>query len=300
MEVIQNGKSGLDTGIAAKQLNLLFDIRAIFKRRGQQVVSCEDESNLLFRITPHEFNTKHFKALGHSSFRRIVSAIANSENQILSLTDICCLCPDLTHQKMDKRLQEAQELGMIIEEDQKYRPSKPVSFGPTLEWFVAATCVKDLDSIAYWGVKVQGLEGDYDVVVIRENQVGYIECKSGKAGNIDETHIVNFLQRERLLAPRFSVYLVDGISKDKVGNLVEYALKQNEEYLFEIPFVMESEISLQSEEYKNFIRLVPINSFFVSVNRPIDKVLLEIYEFMTLVCDRMLVEENRAGKAKFR
>ena len=137
-------------------------------------------------------------------------------------------------------------------------------------------------------------------MLIRENQIGYIECKSGKLSNIRKIHIKNFLERERILAPQFSIYLVDGISRESLNAIVGYALEQKLEYEFEIPGVMNTQVSLDAEEYKNFVRLIPINSFFVSIHGSIASTLREIYEFLTLVCDRALSTENMAAKHKFR
>jgi hypothetical protein len=160
--------------------------------------------------------------------------------------------------------------------------------------------VNELSSIAYWGVKVKQTTGDYDVVVIRDNQVGYIECKSGKLSNITENDIANFLERERALAPQFSVYLVDGISRERLPYLVGFALQQRLYYKFGIPGIMNTEVSLEAEDYKNFIRLVPINSFFVATTRrSVAATLKEVFEFLTLVYDRSLPIENIAMKDQF-
>jgi hypothetical protein len=144
------------------------------------------------------------------------------------------------------------------------------------------------------------MPGDYDVVIVRGNQIGYIECKSGKFSNITQTDIANFLYRERVLAPQFSVYLVDGISRENLSVLERFALEQKINYRVGIPGVMNTELSLEAEEYKNFFRLIPINSFFVTTKEPVASTLREVYEFLTLVYDRSLPTENLAMKDKFR
>ena len=289
----------LDTRVAAAQLRLLFDIEAIFKRRGRKVASYENHDELLFDPTPIDAYGKYYPVFHSSSFRRILCLIANSENG-LTFEPIQSGCSDLNHSQITDILNRAVELGLLHFQDPKYVPSNSVGFGPTFEWYVAAVCVEELSSIAYWGVKVENLTGDYDVVLIRENQIGYIECKSGRLRNITKSHIENFLERERVLAPQFSVYLVNGISRDRLNKIVGYALEQKLEYEFEIPGVMDTQVTLEAEEYKNFVMLIPINSFFVSVHGSIASSLREIYEFLTLVCDRSLPTENMAAKDKFR
>jgi len=289
----------LDTRVAATQLSLLFDIEAIFRRRGRKVASYENLDELLFDPTPIDAFEKYYPVFHSSSFRRITSLVANSEDG-LTIEAIQEGSSDLNSSQLIDILNRAVELKLLLFQDGKYVPSNPVGFGSSFEWYVASVCVEELSSIAYWGVKVKNLTGDYDVVLIRENQIGYIECKSGKLSNITKGHIENFLERERVLAPQFSIYLIDGVSRDRLNNVVDYALQQKLEYEFEIPGVMDTQVTLEAEVYKNFVRLIPINSFFVSVHGSIASTLREIYEFLTLVCDRSLPTENMAAKKKFR
>lgn len=289
----------LDTRVATNQLRLLFDIEAIFKRRGRRVASSENLGELLFDPIPIDSFGKYYPAFHSSTFRRVLSLVGNSENGC-AIEKLYSEYSDLKENQIKDILEKAVELELLRFEEPKYIPTNPVGFGPTFEWYVAAVCRKELSSIAYWGVKVENLTGNYDVVLIRENQIGYIECKSGKFRNINRNHIKNFLKRERILAPQFSVYLVDGISRKSINTIVDFALEQKLEYKFEIPGVMDIEVSLEAEEYKNFVRLTPINSFFVAVQNPIASTLREIYEFLTLVCDRTLPTENMAAKSKFR
>jgi hypothetical protein len=289
----------LDTRIAAEQLRLLFDIKAIFKRRGRKVVSFESIDELLFDLTPIDAFDKYYPVFNSSSFRRIISLIANSDRG-LHLDAIHSQCADLNKSKIENILEKAVDLKLLTFNHNSYFASKQVGFGPTFEWYVAAVCEQELSTLAYWGVKIEGLTDDYDVVLIRENQIGYIECKSGKLANINKKDIENFLERERILAPRFSIFLVDGISRDNLELLAGYALDQKLDYEFEIPGVMRTEVNLEAEEYKNFVRLIPINSFIVSVKSSIASTLREIYEFLTLVCNRTLPTENTVAKGKFR
>ena len=117
---------------------------------------------------------------------------------------------------------------------------------------------------------------------------------------LTENEVKNFLIRERILAPQFSIFLVDGISPENLKLLADYALKEASYYDFGIPGVMESNILLEIENHKNFIRLIPINSFFVSIRRSVASSLREIYEFLTTVCDRNLPMENISEKRKYR
>lgn len=291
--------NGLDTGVAAAQLRILFDIVAIFRRRGQKVASFENAADLLFDARPYNYFEKYYPPFHSSSFRRILGLIANSASG-LTLDELKSECSDLSEEKITENIEKATTLQLLTSANGKHKPTKPVGFGTTFEWYTAAVCTQELACIAYWGVKVENLTGDYDVVLIRENQIGYIECKSGKMSQISRSDIKNYLKRERILAPQFSIFLVDGISRDNLNSLVGYALEENLEYEFEMPGVMTTQVTLASEIYRNFVRLIPINSFFVTVDKPIASIVTEIFEFLTLVCDRSLPTENMAAKTKFR
>lgn len=289
----------LDTRIAEAQLRLLFHIESIFNRRGRKVATFENPNELLFDPSPIDAFDKYYSAFSSSSFRRIIGLIANNREG-LTIDKIRDNCSDLKEDKIAEVLEKAAALELINSKNQVYTSVRPVNFGPTFEWYVCAVCINDLSSIAYWGVKVENLTGDYDVILVRENQIGYIECKSGRLGNIDKNDIKYFLERERVLAPQFSIYLADGISRESLKTLIDYALEQKLEYSFEIPRVMDTTVSLETEDYKNFVRLIPINSFFVSARQSLASTLKEIYEFLTLVCDRTLLTENMAAKDRFR
>jgi hypothetical protein len=287
-----------DTNVAAAQLNLLFDMKSICRRRGREVVSYENIDDLLFDPTPIDAFDKYYEPLHSASFRQIIGMIVNKEKGINS-TNLQENCKKLNSKQIEDIINRALKLEFILEKDSKCYPCKPVNFGPTSEWYTAAVCVNELSSMACWGVKVKGLPGDYDVVLFRENQIGYIECKSGRLSNIEKSHIKNFLERERALTPQFSIYLVDGISRDSINTLVDYALEQKLEYAYEMLGVMDKDVTLEAEEYNNFVRLTPINSFFVSVRDALKSTLNEVYEFLTLGCDRPLPTENVAAKQKF-
>jgi hypothetical protein len=289
----------LNTEVVAAQLNLLFGIEPIFRRRGRRVSSCEDVGQLLFDPTPYDAFQRYYRMFHSSAFRRVVSLVANSQNAI-SHREITTKCRDLKTVKVNDILDKATTSGLLHSDGASYCPSNPVGFGPTFEWYVAAVCREELASIAYWGVKVEQLTGDYDVVLVRENQVGYIECKSGRLSNITRKDVESFLERERVLSPQFSVYLVDGISRKSLKTLVDFALEQKREYEYEMIGVMNTSVSLEAEEYMNFVRLVPINAFFLATTNSVIVALRQVYEFLTLVCDRGLPTENIAAKAKFR
>lgn len=290
--------SGFDTDLAAGQLNQLFGIKEIFKRRGLIVSRYEQPWQLLFDLPGHGFPDDYFSAMHSTSFRRAVACVANA--------DATCSAPSvaravsISDEKALAHLDRAVQLRLVAGSDGTYRRARRVGFGATLEWYVAAVCVNDLGSVAYWGVEIEDLSGDYDVIVVRDAQVGYIECKSGAFSNIKCDAVASFLERERLLAPQFSVFLADGMSQENAEKLARHALEGSQEYELEMPGMMGHSGTLGAEYYEDFVRVIPINAFFIGVERrPLRSTLRRVYQFLTTVCDRNVRMENRAAKERF-
>ena len=301
---------GLDTRIAAAQLDSMFGLKPIMKRRGLEVASFEDPSNLLFEYDPKaddqaQYN-KYYDALSERSFRRIVSFLANADGP-RSKDDINKEWPYLSADKIDKVLKNAIDLGIIYSPGaDQYATVRKTNFGYTFEWYVAAACAKELESIVYWGINVKDLPSDYDVLLVRDGQLGYIECKSGKVRNISDEDLLNFFDRERRLSSQFSVFILDGVSDEKTQEMANRILTMSRdknkglEYDFFSPMGSGGRCQLYIEEYKTFFRIMPINCFLLTVDeRSISTALVELYRFMTMVSDRNIRFENVAARKEF-
>src|SRR5258708_2156657 len=164
---------GINTGLAAAQLNQLFGIEQIFKRRGLVVSQYEQPRKLLFDLSEHEFPGDLFTEMHSTSFRRTVACVANAPDVCSALSVAKAI--GMTEEGALANLVRAVQLRLITALEETYCSARRVGFGATLEWYVAAVCVNDLGSIAYWGVEVENLPVDYDVIVVRDTQVGYIE-----------------------------------------------------------------------------------------------------------------------------
>lgn len=69
----------LNTELAAAQLRLLFDIAAIFKRRGRLVSGYEEVSQLLFDPTPYDAFERYYPLFHSSAFRRVTGLDRNTQ-----------------------------------------------------------------------------------------------------------------------------------------------------------------------------------------------------------------------------
>jgi hypothetical protein len=287
----------LDTSVAAYQLQQLFGIEPIFRRRGQTVARYEDPRKLLFNLAPDQVEAC-YRALGNRTFRRVLAAVTNSPKP-LDFEGVCENSKNFKRETVHQQLIKAANLGMVIRQEGLYRGYRNNGFGTTFEWYIAEVCKRELASIAYWGVRVKDLQGDYDVVLVRDTELGYIECKSGKFSNIDPDEIRNFLIRESLLAPGFSMLLLEQASRKNLSRLANLVLGLQKGYRISLPGWTNYSSSLRAEEYKNFVRIVPRNCFLASLQRSTRTVLMEIYHFLTLVGDRKVPMENDSSKEKF-
>jgi hypothetical protein len=95
------------------------------------------------------------------------------------------------------------------------------NIGPTLEWYVADLCERELYASARWGVQLEGLPagGDYDVLASLSFGVLYIETKSAAPASITPRELRNFMQRHGELEPAISILLID--TQDDIRDVVK-------------------------------------------------------------------------------
>ncbi len=85
------------------------------------------------------------------------------------------------------------------------------SFGPTLEWFVAAVLQREYGIPCAWNVRLDAARGggDYDVVGFQDGACIYVETKSSPPRNIDAGQVCAFFNRLETLRPHVAVFLND-------------------------------------------------------------------------------------------
>jgi hypothetical protein len=106
---------------------------------------------------------------------------------------------------------------------------RPVlSFGPTLEWFVAELLRREFGAETSWSVKFKRpkVGGDYDVLAGLDGSLLYAEVKSSPPKQIYDSEVAAFLDRVNDLAPDIAVFLMDTElrMKDKLVPMFEKAL----------------------------------------------------------------------------
>jgi hypothetical protein len=102
------------------------------------------------------------------------------------------------------------------------------SLGETLEWYLAQLMQEELGCDALWNVVLEGIPsgGDFDVLSEVENQLLYIEVKSGPPKSIEIANIHAFLARVEHLRPNFAIFFEDTTlrMKDKIVKIFEEEL----------------------------------------------------------------------------
>jgi hypothetical protein len=89
--------------------------------------------------------------------------------------------------------------------------SEAPSFGPTLEWFVAAALEREYGIACAWNVRLDAARGggDYDVIGFQESACVYVETKSSPPRNIECRQVRAFFDRLDTLRPQLAIFLND-------------------------------------------------------------------------------------------
>ncbi len=85
------------------------------------------------------------------------------------------------------------------------------SFGPTLEWFVAAVLEREYGIPSAWNVRLDAARGggDYDVIGFQDGACIYVETKSSPPRNIEARQVHAFFDRLQTLRPHVAIFLND-------------------------------------------------------------------------------------------
>lgn len=98
------------------------------------------------------------------------------------------------------------------------------NIGPTLEWYIADLCERELHGSASWAVHLEDLRagGDFDVLAWLSPALLYVEAKAKPRQDIRESELRNFLQRTNELAPDLTVLLID--TQDNLTDFLRWVM----------------------------------------------------------------------------
>ena len=201
----------MNTSDVVSLLNDYYSIENTLKRRGFDIVRFQDEKRIIQKTD------ELYKDLKSFTNRQILKIIYESELG-LNKKDILNILNNLNEKSLTDTLKKLISKQYILNANgsNKYIPIRGKEFGRTFEWFISEVMRREIRGIASSGIKFRNLKsgGEYDVICRLEDDIVYIECKSGNINNINKSHISNFFSRMRDLVPSLAILLIDtkGIS----------------------------------------------------------------------------------------
>lgn len=182
----------------------------LLARRGFRYTGQGNESQIIRpQVANSQMAVKYHELLGHYTFRKILRLIVAKRDPVHN-EEILSMCSEPTLGQFREFLINGGIVG--ISKDNSWSLKVKVdSFGYTLEWYVWELLSKKLGAIGGWNVKIEGLltGGDFDVLAFVDSVLVYVECKSKRPEEIDDSEVRNFLQRSQDLAPELAVMLTD-------------------------------------------------------------------------------------------
>jgi hypothetical protein len=207
-------------------------VLAMLKRRGFSVLSHNPTGNLFFPHTKLEdriFEDALYEMLKKYSFRIFIRDVIKNKKKF-GAADLLKYSTLEWVERYIAFLLERGVISEIVHGQYTLRSETVVSFGDTLEWFVAAIFERELFSPALWGVRLGKTDagGDYDVIAAVEGELVYVEAKSSPPKNIEELEVAAFLKRAETLSPSIAVFLEDTRlrMKDKIVPFFENAVRE--------------------------------------------------------------------------
>lgn len=186
-------------------------VGAILSHRGFSIEATGDNKDLLF---PWEFRTgvgiglleASFGMFAKSSFRKFARHLT-SHNGVSKTSDLRKIAGEETA----NYIQYLCDLGVAEASDKQIILKRQIdNIGATLEWYVADVCQRQFEGSSAWSVKLGDMHyGDYDVLAWLPPALLYVETKSSRPEEIEDTEIKHFLQRGVELAPDLAILLID-------------------------------------------------------------------------------------------
>jgi hypothetical protein len=201
------------------------DLRRMLRRRGL----CWKKAQHAGSLVPADAAAaeRFYELLRHYSFRLFLRDVIKHRERF-GVRDLLRYCSEATARRYLERLVAD---GLVRRRGRRYALSvEAVSFGPTLEWFVASALEREFGMRSAWNVRLDGSRGggDYDVLGFAESTCVYIETKASPPRNIEQRQIGAFLDRLETLRPHIAIFLNDTQlrMRDKIALLFADALRR--------------------------------------------------------------------------
>jgi hypothetical protein len=198
----------------------------LLRRRGFRIYKREPPEDLL--LPSEEQREEYYRMLHKYSFRLFLRDVIKHQD-FLTLDNVTRYA---TLDVAREYIKYAAKTALIEKKNGSYALMKRpvVSFGPTLEWYIAEVFKREFGSEAVWGVKFRRpkVGGDYDVIAKFDGSLFYLEVKSSPPKQIYDSEISAFLDRVADLSPEIAVFFMDTElrMKDKIVPMFENELKK--------------------------------------------------------------------------
>ncbi len=229
--------------------HMISDLTSVLRRRGLEPKRMGDPSRTLYpqdtfrsireahddltyrEYFPGEFISHYLQRFGKGSFRKLVRRLLRDGRQFVDVEELEAIAGGSTADY----LTYLERTLLLERQGSQVRLTRDINdIGTSLEHYVAQICERDLRGAAEWGVRLENLPrsgGDFDVLAWLEPSLMYVECKSARPREVDNTEIREFLQRSLELAPDLAVLLIDTdddltpFVMDRINPIIRHALK---------------------------------------------------------------------------
>lgn len=185
------------------------EVGAALRRRGLVWTGERDPTPLLVPARTAD-RERHYALLGHYSYRLFLRDVLRQRADLRS-TALTRYVTGAVATRYLRFLATARLLVATPPGRYRLRDERIVSFGGTLEWYVAELLTREYGCAAAHGLRIYGAPhgGDYDVVACAEGEVLYVETKSAPPRQIVQAEVGAFLDRVDTLRPDVALFLAD-------------------------------------------------------------------------------------------
>lgn len=203
--------SGSIRGLLDGQGSLRHPIEVLLRQRGLPILSSGLDNRLL--PLPNaliQMRDVFYAMMRRYSFRLFLRDLI----QFPQGADVAPLTRYCSNKTAIAYLRRLEPMGIVtLDAGASYRflPRHIVSFGPTLEWYVAEMFQREFLAPSLFNLRLEHTRfgGDYDVMAMIAEQLIYVEVKSSPPRGVELRSVGAFLNRIRDLQPHMAIFLVD-------------------------------------------------------------------------------------------
>lgn len=183
-------------------------VRAALRRRGLYWDGERDPTPLL--LPSGSAAERHYELLGRYSYRLFLRDVLKHAAAL----DAKVLARYVSADVARRHLRFLVRAGLVVRAGRTgWRLCDPriVSFGGTLEWYVAQVLAREFGCAAAHGLRIAHAAhgGDYDVVACADGVLIYAETKSAPPRQIVQSEVGAFLDRVDTLRPDVALFVAD-------------------------------------------------------------------------------------------